>query len=287
MAKIQRGQADLSFRTRRILYAVVTEYIATGEPVASRRLARRYGLDLSAATIRNVLADLEETGLLRQPHTSAGRIPTDSGFRIFVDALVQMREVTDDERRIILGRMSEMKGATERELLRETGHLLSSLTGAVTVIAPPRAEDATLAQLRFLPLNAGAVLAVLVTQGGTVQNRVVPVSQPPEGSELDRVNNFLAERIAGQTLAAVRAQLAEQMADKREQYIELRARAAQMVEAAEVKRIAKRIADERAAAVARSVLANAAEVRGVAAASTAAAAKWCRRKSGRSARTTA
>jgi len=231
MTAAERKHPDLTFRNRRILYAAVTEYIATGEPVASRRLARRYGLELSPATIRNVLADLEELGLLRQPHTSAGRIPTDLGFRIFVDALVQMRDVSDEERQTVLKRMNDMRGAGQKEILRETGHLLSSLTGAVTVISPPKAEEAALAQLRFMPLNAGAILAVIVTQSGAVQNRVVPAPEAPNGQELERVNNFLAEHLTGQTLAGLRARLTEQMADEREQYVQLRAKSAQILEA--------------------------------------------------------
>src|ERR1043165_9464985 len=100
--------AELLYRSRRILYAAVTEYITTGEPVGSRKLARRYGLDLSPATIRNELADLEESGYLAQPHTSAGRIPTDKGFRCFVDALVRVREVQPGDRSLLFERLSRL-----------------------------------------------------------------------------------------------------------------------------------------------------------------------------------
>ena len=126
------ARPELSFRARKILYAVITEYIATGEPVGSRRLSRKYGLNLSPASIRNVLADLEDAGLLVAPHTSAGRVPTDAGFRLFVDALVQMREVSTEDKAAIVTRMGELKG-NPNEVMRETGRLLSAMTGATPI----------------------------------------------------------------------------------------------------------------------------------------------------------
>jgi heat-inducible transcriptional repressor len=105
--------AELLYRSRRILYAAVTEYITSGEPVGSRKLARRYGLDVSPATIRNELADLEEQGYLVQPHTSAGRVPTDKGFRAFVDALVRMRDVQPEDKAALVGRMYQLTPVVE------------------------------------------------------------------------------------------------------------------------------------------------------------------------------
>jgi len=221
---------ELSFRARRILYAVVTEYVATGEPVGSRKLARRYGLNLSPATIRNVLADLEDAGYLHQPHTSAGRIPTDSGFRVFVDALVQMREVTAEDKAAIVARMQQLEPGKD-DIMRETGKLLSALTGAATVLAPPRFEEERLSQVRFVPLREGQMLAVLVTEGGTVQNRVVRGAETIDGPELERVHNLLAELVGQRTLRQVREELAERMATERDQYDQLREVAQQILEA--------------------------------------------------------
>ncbi|MEM6957417.1 MAG: HrcA family transcriptional regulator, partial [Myxococcota bacterium] len=101
--------SELSYRRRRILYAAITEYIASGEPVGSRRLSKRHGINLSPATIRNELADLEEAGYLSQPHTSAGRVPTTLGFRVFVDALVQMREVSAEDRAVVMQRLQNLE----------------------------------------------------------------------------------------------------------------------------------------------------------------------------------
>ena len=116
--------ADLSQRARKILFAVVTEFISTGDPVGSRTLAKRYGIDLSAASIRNVLADLEEAGYLHQPHTSAGRVPTDRALRLFIDTLMELRPIATEERSKIQTRFSEIY-AMSQEPLRETGKLLS------------------------------------------------------------------------------------------------------------------------------------------------------------------
>ena len=221
---------ELSFRARKILYACVTEYIATGEPVGSRKLARRYGLNLSPASIRNVLSDLEEAGFLAQPHTSAGRIPTDTGFRVFVDALVQMREVTAEDKAAVLTRMRQLKPG-EDDIMRETGRLLSALTGAAAVLSPPKPEEERLAQLRFVPLGEGKVLAVLVTKSGSVQNRVVRMAADFPLPELERLHNLLSELVDNRTLAELRERIAQHVEHERDQYDELRENAHLLVEA--------------------------------------------------------
>ncbi len=208
--------AELTYRTRRILYATITEYIATGEPVGSRRLAKGYGIELSPATIRNVLSDLEDAGFLAQPHTSAGRVPTDKGFRVFVDALVQMREVPADDRTAILQRLKNLEPGTD--VLKEAGELLSALTGAAALITAPRPEEERLAQLRFMPLREGQLLAVLVTTTGAIQNRVVRVDDPVDERQLERVNNLLAEALqdGASSLVGMRDSLAKEMEQQRD-----------------------------------------------------------------------
>jgi heat-inducible transcriptional repressor len=218
---------ELLYRSRRILYAAVTEYITSGEPVGSRKLARRYGLDVSPATIRNELADLEEQGYLVQPHTSAGRVPTDKGFRAFVDALVRMRDVQPEDRAALLGRMSQLRPGVD-DVPREVGRLLSSLTGGAAVVHTPPPTEQRVAQLRFLPLREGQLLAVLVTQRGTVENRVVSLERVPDASELERLHNYLSPLLGERTLSELRAQVARAAADERSEFTE---RARQMVEA--------------------------------------------------------
>jgi len=220
---------DLSFRKRRILYAALTEYIATGEPVGSRRLAKRYGINLSPATIRNVLADLEDAGYLQQPHTSAGRVPTDAGFRVFIHALVQMREVPETDKAAILARLHELKPG-EDDVMREAGKLLASMTDAAAVVTAPRPDQERLDQLRFMPLRPGQLLAVMVTRRGAVQNRVVP-HPGVERAELERLNNLLAELVPGATLLELRDRLKREMESERGRYDTLRRSASEMVAA--------------------------------------------------------
>ncbi len=219
---------ELSFRSRRILYAVVTEYISTGEPVGSRRLSKRYGINLSPASIRNVLADLEEGGYLKQPHPSSGRIPTDNGFRVFVDALVHMRQVSAMDRAEIAKRFAKL--TPQDDVMRETGRLLSTLTGAAAVVASPRPDEERLAQLRFIDLSETQLLAVLVSQSGAVQNRVLDVPSTPR-PKLERLNNYLASLVAGKSLLDVRNALAHEVADQRDEYDELRRQAQEMINA--------------------------------------------------------
>jgi heat-inducible transcriptional repressor len=223
---------ELGYRARKILYAAITEYIATGEPVGSRTLARRYGLALSPATIRNELSDLEEAGFLAQPHTSAGRVPTDRGFRTFVDALVQIREVTSEDRSAVVARMHALRPGVD-DVMREAGRLLSSLTGAAAVVVTPRPDEERLAQLRFMPLAPGELLAVLITRSGTVQNRVVRVGRDLDAQELERAHNYLAELLAvGRSLEELRHAIAEQMATERGRYDIEKRRVKELVDAA-------------------------------------------------------
>ncbi len=230
MTSLRLPQPELPFRARKILYAVITEYIATGEPVGSRRLAKRYGINLSPATIRNVLADLTDAGYLAQPHTSAGRIPTERGFRVFVDALIQMREVTTEDRDAVLERMRDLRPGVD-DLVREAGRLLASMSGAAAVVTRPRQDSEPLSQIRFMDLRPGELLALVITRGGAIQNRVITgVTVAP--SELERLNNYLAEKVAGRTLAEVRAALVAEMDDERGNVRALREHAKAFIEAA-------------------------------------------------------
>jgi heat-inducible transcriptional repressor len=216
--------SELPLRSRKILFAVVTEFIAAGGPVGSRTLARKYGLDLSAASIRNVLADLEEAGYLAQPHTSAGRVPTDLALRIFIDTLMEVRGVPLEDQLKLSHRFAEIY-AQAADPLREAGRYLSELSGAAAVIAAPKKELRTLAQLRFIPTKPGQLLAVLVFTDGSVENRYVQVEEAISESELVRVHNLLADVIEGRSLGEVRDLFARRLADERTAVDALRRRA--------------------------------------------------------------
>jgi heat-inducible transcriptional repressor len=219
----------LDERHRRILFAVVTEYIASGQAVSSRRIAKRYAIKLSPATVRSVLVELEDSELLRQPHTSAGRVPTDAGFRCFVDAMASGGNISNAHRSALIQRLQDLEPGADA--VRETGQLLSRLTGTATIIARPPVAEATLDQLRFMRLSSGRTLAVLVARSGGVENRVVVTELDVDGHILERVNNYLADLVGGRTLRSVRDVLAVRIATEQGQYQVLREQAQRMVQA--------------------------------------------------------
>jgi heat-inducible transcriptional repressor len=223
-------RVDLNARARKILYAVVTEFIATGEPVGSRTLAKKFELDLSPASIRNVLADLEEAGFLRQPHASAGRVPTERAFRVFIDALMQLRELTTEQRSSIELRYHDLEPGSN--VLRETARMLSGLTGTAAVVVASRPDAHSLKQLRFIATRPGELLAVIVTAGGNVENRFLRVEGSPSNEELQRIHNLLDDVIEGRTLQDVRELFARRLHDAQTELGALRRRAFELAAAA-------------------------------------------------------
>jgi heat-inducible transcriptional repressor len=221
---------QVSQRARRILFALVNEYIETGAPVGSRTLSKRYGLDLSAASIRNELSDLDEAGFLTQPHTSAGRVPTDLAIRFFINALMEVRAVPPDDRARLRERVADIY-RVGGDPLRASGKLLSELSGKAAVVAR-RSPGRTLSQMRFIPTRPGQLLAVIVFQDGSVENRFITVEGHIDEAELTRVHNLLAEVIEGHTLAEVRELFARRLDDGRSQVDDPRGRAFQLADRA-------------------------------------------------------
>lgn len=210
----------LAKRARSILYSVVTEFIATGEPVGSRTLVKKYGFDLSAATIRNVLADLEDAGYLAQPHTSAGRVPTEKAFRLFIDALMRVRQLSEDEAHRIEELLSDPHAGPD--LLRQTGRLLSDLTGAAAILVRPRIETRTVLKVRFIPTRPTELLSVIVFSDGSVENRFISLESPIAESDLTRLHNALEEGLGGRSLVEVRDHFARALSDSRDELASLR-----------------------------------------------------------------
>ncbi|MCA9596133.1 MAG: heat-inducible transcription repressor HrcA [Myxococcales bacterium] len=221
---------QLSKRARAILYAVMTEFIATGEPVGSRTLAKKYGFSLSAATIRNVLADLEEAGYLAQPHTSAGRVPTEAAFRLFIDALLQVRELSADERSRIAEWFEDLSPGAD--IVRETGKLLADLTGSAAVLVRPRIETRTVRKVRFIPTRPGELLSVIVLSDGTVENRYIAVDGGLSEGDLSRVHAMLEESVEGKTLAGIRDHFRQEIEESRDELAKLREIGLSLVNAA-------------------------------------------------------
>jgi len=195
----------LSQREREVLWAVVTEFTASGEPVGSQTLARRYGIELSPATIRSVLAALEDRGLLAQPHHSSGRVPTELALRTFIDALMGVRQLSTSDASRIAGWADAAQAGSD--LLRGAGRLLSDLTGGAAVLVRTANPDRPLSALRFIPTRPGELLCVVVLADGGVENRFIRVEPPPGDAELERLHRLLAEVVAGRTLAELRDHL--------------------------------------------------------------------------------
>lgn len=193
---------QLTPRAQAVLYAVMTEFIETGEPVGSRTLTRKYGFDLSAATIRNVLSDLEHTGYLVQPHTSAGRVPTETAFRLFVDALMNMRELSDKDTLQIQSLFKEIEPGSD--LLSRTGKLLAELSGVPAILLRARSDQRVVLKIRFIPTRPGELLSVIVLSDGSVENRFIKVDSAMTDSELERVHNLLEELTGGVSLTELR-----------------------------------------------------------------------------------
>jgi len=205
---------ELTSRAREIFRLVVEGYLTSGLPVGSKTLAGEGGLNLSPASIRSVLAELETLGLLAAPHTSAGRVPTESGLRLFVDGMMQVSEPTAEERQVIETRLSA-PGPIEAAL-EATSTLLSDISGAAGMVMVPRRES-RLAQLTLVPLGPARALAVLVGEDGGIENRVLDLGAPTSAAALEQASNYITARLAGRTLADAGAAIRAEMAQGRTQ----------------------------------------------------------------------
>jgi len=212
---VPHSPAELDPRSAAVLREIVEQYVQTGEPVGSRTLSRRLPMTLSPATIRNVMSDLTDAGLLFAPHTSAGRLPTERGLRLFVDGLLQFGEVSEEEQQAI-SQALQARGRSLEETLAETSALLSGLAGAAGLVVAPKSEGA-LRHIEFVPLGSGRALVILVGAEGQVENRVIetPPGLPP--SALTHAANFLNARLSGRSLGDLRKTVAADIAEDRTQ----------------------------------------------------------------------
>jgi len=208
---MNRRSADpaLDPRARQLLRTLIGRYIRSGEPVGSQTLARHSGLDVSSATIRNILSDLEEAGLLSAAHSSAGRIPTAQGYRLFVDSLLQVRPLPESD--VVRLRSELPAGSGTQALLGSASELLSAMTHFVGVVSVPKREQFAFRRIDFVPLDGQRVLAILVFADNDVQNRIIQARRPYEAGELERVANYLNAHFAGRTLSDIRAALLHEL----------------------------------------------------------------------------
>lgn len=210
---------ELSERSREVFREIVETYVETGEPVGSRTLSRRLSVALSPATIRNVMADLEEAGLLYAPHTSAGRLPTEAGMRLFVNGLLELGKLDDEERQRI-DRRCRAAGKSLEQTLEEAVTMLSGLSRCAGIVLAPKTHRA-LKHIEFVQLGPGRALVVMVTEEGVVENRLVelPAGLPP--SALIEATNYLNARLSGRTIDEARAQVTVELENQRSQLDEL------------------------------------------------------------------
>lgn len=212
---------QLSERSQYLFKCLVERYITDGQPVGSRTLARDARLDLSPATIRNVMSDLEEAGFIKSPHTSAGRIPTVQGYRLFVDSMLTFRDLSPKEIR-------QMETSLESKddiqtLLENTSNMLSEITKLAGLVMIPVIDRRALRQVEFLPLNDNRVLAILVTNDREVENRIIKTNRVYAPAELTRAANYLTSAFAGRDIEAVKRGLIHEMSATREEMDQLMA----------------------------------------------------------------
>ena len=199
----------ISDRAQNLLKVLVERYIQDGQPVGSRTLSRDSGMELSPATIRNVMADLEELGLIRSPHTSAGRIPTARGYRLFIDSLLTVKQLDNSE---LLSLQQQIGTIGEPDsVLSSASSLLSELTSMAGVVTLPRHEQESLRQLEFLPLSGNRVLVILVLNEREVQNRIIDTTRNYSAAELQQMANYLNQTYAGRDIREVRESLLRDM----------------------------------------------------------------------------
>lgn len=192
----------LNDRQTKILEAIVMDYISTAEPIGSRTIAKKYGLGISSATIRNEMSDLEEMGLIIQPHTSSGRVPSDMGYRLYVDNLMRHRPLTEDET-MFLQRMIMNNIHHVDYLMQETAKAIAYLTRYATVVSEPKEKKVAIKHVQLMPMDDRSILVIWVTDTKAVKNKTVPVQDPPDYDTLAVLAKILNSRLQNQTIEAI------------------------------------------------------------------------------------
>jgi heat-inducible transcriptional repressor len=208
--------APHSERNRQILSAIVRAYIDSGEPVSSRSISRRHVESLSSATIRNVMAELEEEGYLYQPHTSAGRVPTAAGYRFFAQQVAAQATLSPEDQSWIRGELAS--ATTTDEVTERAGHVLAEISRGLGIIVSPPIAKTVLEHIRFVLLPDGRVVIVLVSTGGATRDKIIRPERAFAQPDLDRTGEYLNRHYVGRTLEAIRADLLSRLAQEQERY---------------------------------------------------------------------
>ncbi|MDR6952608.1 heat-inducible transcriptional repressor [Ancylobacter sp. 3268] len=224
LASTSPSLAKLDERSREIFRQIVESYLATGEPAGSRNISRLIPMTLSPASVRNVMADLEAAGLIFAPHTSAGRLPTERGLRFFVDSLLEIGDVSEEERNAIEAQVkAAARAQTVEGVLAEASNMLSGLSRGAGVVTATK-SDTRLKHMEFVPLDPSRALLILVSDDGEVENRLVPLPAGLPPSALVEATNFLNARTRGRTLSELRAEVERTLAARRAELDEVTAR---------------------------------------------------------------
>jgi len=209
--------SELDNRSGEVLRTVIRRHVLTGEPVGSKAVTDGTPLDLSPASIRNVMAELEERGLLQQPHTSAGRVPTDRAYRLYVDQMLRKTRVCPSQAQAIDVALAESRGEIP-DLLAEASRQLSQFSNQVGLVLAPNMQRVLIDRIEFVRLDLRRVVAILVARSGVVHNRMLEVAEPTEQVELDRIGRYLTDELGGLTLPEMRDRLLTRMAEERAAY---------------------------------------------------------------------
>lgn len=218
---------NLNERSRAILEAIIDDYIVSGEPVGSRAVTKRHNMDISPATARNVMSDLEEMGFLASPHTSAGRVPTDKGYQYYVDSLLQIRDLSPQEKLNIERHYSEGRGTIEN-VLQKTGKALSALSNYAGIVMVPRFTSTVFRHIEFVRLSGGKALVVFVSQSGLVQNKLIELDADLGQRELEQMTNYLNQTLSGMTIQQVKEKIATEMKEDKALYDKLMKKALEL-----------------------------------------------------------
>lgn len=222
---------ELNDRDKSILQAIINDYILTAEPVGSRTVSKKYDFDLSSATIRNIMADLEESGFLRQPHTSAGRVPTDKGYRFYVDLLLELRGFSKRKSDSI-EKKYKLKEFEISDLLRETSKTLSTISHYIGIVLSPRFVNTVFKHIEFIRMGKEKILVIFVAESGLIQNKIIETGKPISQEKLDKITRLLNDEFKGLTLRKIRDTILGKMAEDKVLYDKLLQQALELSEKA-------------------------------------------------------
>ncbi len=221
----------LNDRCHLILEAIIEEHIATAQPVGSRAITQREAIHLSAASVRNVMADLEELGFLCSPHTSAGRVPTEKGYRYYVDRLLRVNRINAQQKHQIEAHYRH-RGMQMADLLREASRTLSSVAHYTGLVMVPRINATVFRHIEFVRLSSHRVLAIFITQSGLVQNRLIETDEQLSQHDLEQITNYLNQTMSGLSIREAQARILAEMADEKALFDQLLQRSFKLSQAA-------------------------------------------------------